>query len=327
MSFLVFVGSFPVWPQSFQPLSHSIGLAEKIVIRGYRGTLRIVPGNSDVLKVEGRKIGKVPFDRWTFQMQKKENVVEILVKGPSEQEDWSKVRSGARIPDFDIKVTAPLKPLEIFWDEGQISVNQWNENLSIQMNHGRIETTRGKGSLVLHLIKGLIRISGHRGSIGIQSFNGRVFTKKTEGTLDIDNHSAVYEVTGHQGTLGLRNYSGSVLVSKARGPVLVRSVSGRIHLENFDGTFNGDLKGGSLDAKVKNLRNFVVKSEQAPVTLTVPRKSGARVSLRSQKGRVIGPAYLQKVRRGLWKERRGRLRGQEQGHIKIVSKYGKIVLK
>ncbi len=326
--FFIFILWFlPGWSQSFQPLTRSIGPTEKIIIRGYRGKLRIVPGHSNVLKVEGKKLGKDSSDQWTFQMEKKENVVEISVKNSLEQKDWEKIRSRDRIPDFEIKVTAPFRPMEIFWDEGQVLVSQWNESLSIQMTHGYIDTKGGKGPLMLQLINGKIKVSDHKGDVGIQSFSGKVFIKKTKGALDIDNHSAIYEVSGHWGTLGLRNYSGSVTTHGTRGSCLAGNINGKIHLNGFEGSFEGDFKGGSLNAKTKSLQNFVVKSEEASVVLKVPRRSGAKVSLQSQKGRIVGPRYLRKIRKGRWLERRGRLKGKDQGHIKIVSKYGEIVLK
>ena len=318
---------FPGWSQSFKPLTHPVDLVEKIVIRGYRGKLQIIPGPSNVLKVEGEKQGKAPPDQWTLQMEKKENILEISMKGSLEQKDWEKIRSGDQNPDFDIKVTAPFKPVEVFWNEGLVSVGRWKESLSVQMTRGNMDVKEGRGLLMLQLIRGRIKVSNHKGDIGIQSFGGRVFVKKTKGTLDIDNHSAVYNVSNHQGVLGLRNYGGSVTARQTRGAFLVRNISGKIRLEGFEGSFEGDFDDGSLNARVKNLQNFVVKGEEASVVLKVPQKSGAKVSLQSRKGRIIGPRYLQKIRRGQWVERRGRLRGKEQGHIKIISKYGEIVLK
>ncbi len=324
---MFFLWFFPGWSQNFQPITHPINLAEKIIIRGYRGKLQIVSGDSDVLKVEGKKMGTNPSDRWTLQMQKKENVVEVLVKSPSEQEDWAKIRSRTSVPDFEIKVTAPLKPMEVFWDEGQVLVNQWKESLSVQMTQGYIEATKGRGVLLLQLIKGRIKVSGHKGNISVQSFKGNVVMKGTEGALDIDNHSAVYEVSNHQGTLDLRNYSGFVTANRTRGPFLVRNINGKLRLSGFDGSFEGDFEGGSLNARMKSVQSFVVKSEDASIFLKVPGKSGAKVSLLSQKGRVVGPSHLEKIRRGRWMERRGQMKGRDQGNIKIVSRYGEIVLK
>ena len=326
--FFIFILWFlPGWSKGFQPLTHSIGPTEKIIVRGYRGKLRIVPGHSNVLKVEGKKLGKDSSDQWTLQMEKKENIVEISVKNSLEQKDWERIRSRDQIPGFEIKVTAPFRPMEIFWDEGQVLVSQWNESLSIQMTRGYIDTKKGKGPLMLQLINGKISVSDHKGDIGIQSFGGKVFIKKTRGNLDIDNHSAVYEISGHRGVLDLRNYSGSVTTHGVRSSFLTRNINGKIYLNGFEGSFEGDFKGGSLDAKTKSLQNFVVKSEEASVILRVPGSSGAKVSLQSQKGRVVGPRHLRKIRKGRWLERRGQLRGKDQGHIKIVSKYGEIVLK
>ena len=179
--FLVFVWSLPLWSQNFQPLSHPIGLADKIIIRGYSGSLKIVPAGSDVLKVEGKILEKAPQGRWTLEMQKKDNTIEVFIKEHLEKDDWLKFRSGQKMAKFDLRVTAPARPMEVFWNWGQVSSQNWKESLSVQMNQGRIESRKGRGPVFFNLIKGVVNISDHQGDIKIQSFNAQVTTKKNQG--------------------------------------------------------------------------------------------------------------------------------------------------
>lgn len=323
---LVFV-SLPVFGQNFEPIVKPIGFAEKIVIRGFKGNLQIVPTDTESLRVEARKTSKGEFDQWTVQFRQKTNVVELIVKGPSEQEDWEQLRANKNIPEFDIKVTAPQKDMEIFWGEGKIVADHWNANMSIQMTDGDMKVTKSKGNLMLHLIKGRLKVAEHQGNIETQTFKGQATIDKTKGSIVVDNHSATYTIDEHNGPLEFRNHSGSLADVKSTGSINIRNVSGVISIKDFSGSLEGDFTKGSLSAKMTNVQNVTVNSEEAAITLDVPEESGAMVSLRSQKGDLRSPDYLEKNEKGLWIEHKGRLKGKEQGNIKILSKYGDIVLK
>ena len=320
---------FPLWAQSSKSFTHSVGSAKKIVIRGYQGKLQIFPGSSDLLKVETKKQGQDSSGPWDFQVKEKGDVLEVSMKDSSstEREDWSKVRSMGRVPGFQMRFTVPKRPIEIFWHEGQVVAHKWKESLNIQMTRGDIELKDGQGPLLLQLVQGRVKISGHKGKVELQSFGGQVSVDRTEGEWKLDNHSSSYKIKGHRGPMSLRNYNGFLDMSKIQGDLVVRNQNGKLRLNGFRGNFEAQIEKGSLQAKVESLGNFTVESEEASVVLNVPEKSGAQVSLRSQKGRVKGPKHLRKIQKGLWEEYRGRLKGQKQGNIKIVSKYGDIVLK
>lgn len=324
-SSLVFFACFS-HAQRFQPIEHPIGTAEKIVIRGFKGQLQIIPAQDDILKVEAQKKGNGDFDRWTFQVKQNQNAVEVFVKGPSEQEDWEKLRAG-QVPPFDMRITAPLRPLEIFWGEGSFSASGWKSNLSLQMTQGAIKVSESMGNLNLQLINGRIAVDKHQGNVDIQSFKGQVVTDETKGAMTLNNHSSIYKLTNHEGPVELRNHSGSVTMNKIKGRSVVKNVSGVVRLLEYSGSFDGDFSKGELRAKVKSLQSFSVISDDAAITLDAPKESGAMVSLRSEKGSLWAPIHLRKTKKGLWTERNGRLKGKEQGNIKIISKYGNIVLK
>lgn len=319
--------SLSAYGQNFEPIVKPIGFAEKIVVRGFKGNLQIVPTESENLRVEARKTNKGDFDQWTVQLRQKSNVVEVVVKGPSEQEDWEQLRNQKNVPEFDIKITAPQKDLEVFWGQGKFVVEQWKSNLSVQMTDGDMRVGQSKGNLMLHLIKGRMKVTEHQGNIETQTFNGQVVLEKTKGMVVIDNHSALYTVDEHNGPLEFRNHSGSLVDNKSSGSLNIKNISGVITIRDFSGSLEGEIGKGSLNAKMTNVQNVVVNSEEAAITLDVPDESGAMVSLRSQKGDLRSPDYLEKNEKGLWIEHKGRLKGKEQGNIKIISKYGNIVLK
>ncbi len=312
--------------QRFTPVVQPIGTAEKIVVKGFKGNLQLVSTESGTLKVEAENKGPAG-NGWTFEVSQNQNSIEIRLKSGSAQQGWDQVRSKTDVPSFDMKITAPRKAIEIFWNEGQVLAESWKSDLNLQMTTGNAKITKGEGDLQVQLLTGRLEISEHLGNISLQTFKGQTLISKTNGALSINNHSARCQFNEHEGPLEIRNHSGSTTLAQIKGNVTVKNVSGAVSLSDFEGSFSGDFSKGALDAKVTRLQNFSVNSGDATVTLDAPKDSGAIVSLRTEKGKLWAPLFLQRLKKGRWQERKGRLKGKEQGNIKIISKYGDIVLK
>ncbi len=323
--FISLLLSLSAWGQRFQPVSQPIGLAEKIVVRGFKGVLQIVPSDTETLTVEAEKKGGG--SGWTYEVRQRQNTVEVRVKGPVEQEAWEKLRGKGKVPTFEMKITAPQRPMEIFWNEGQVFAENWGSNLSLQMTKGKTKFSKGQGNLRIQLIDGQIEVEEQTGNIALQTYKGQVLLTKNKGALSLNNHSALYTLKGHDGPIEYRNHSGTTNLTSITGNVIINNVSGAVRIRDFEGSLQADFKKGSLDAGMKSLQNLNITSDEAAITIDTPKASGAIVQLRSEKGRLWAPIHLRKLKKGRWTERKGRLKGDEQGNIKIVSKYGDIVLK
>ena len=131
----------------------------------------------------------------------------------------------------------------------------------------------------------------------------------------------------HEGPIELTNHSGTSLFDHTKGGALIKNVSGVVRLEAFRGNFQGEFGKGTLVVQADELQNFKVNAHETAVTLQVPEDLGAMVHLRTEKGRLGAPGRLRRSKNGRWTERRGQLKGTLQGNIKIVSKYGDIVIK
>lgn len=326
-SFILLTWMVPAQAMRFQPIIQPLGGAEKIIIRGFKGKLQIVPTHTETLRVDAEKIRGSAFDRSEVRVERVDSSLQVVVKGASTSEDWDNLRRNEKVAEFSIKVTIPARKLEIFWHEGQVVGQGLDNDLNIQMTKGDVKVTGSKGKLMVQLIDGRIKVSEHSGNIGIQSFKGQTTIDKTKGEISTNNYSARFKVTDHSGPIEFINHSGSVALSDIKGAVTARNVSGVMSLKDFAGSFAGEFQKGALSAKLKELQSFVVNSHEATIELNTPKESGATVSLRSEKGRMRVPVFLGKLRKGRWTERRGRLKGKEQGNIKIISKYGDIVLK
>ena len=314
--------------QVYQPIEQPLGVTERVVIRGYRGKLQIVSNSADTLKVETQKMDSgSQFNQWKIELEQNGTTTQILVKGPSEQEDWNHLRTGSQLPQFHMKVSMPPKPVEVFWAEGEILVDQWNANLSLQMNKGTIQIQKGQGMVKAQLLEGDLQILQRKGSVEAQIFKGQMTAKGIEGSLRLDNFGALCRISDHKGPIDIHNHSGKLNLDNIEGGTSFENVSGAISLSQLAGSLEGNFVKGSLTAHLSSLQNINITSQDAAISIDAPKDSGAQVRLRSEKGDIWGPSFLHKSRKGLWVERKGRLKGKQQGSIKIVSKYGNIVLK
>ncbi len=309
-----------------QSLIKPLNQAEKVVVRGFKGRLQIVPITGESVRVEAQK-KEGTLAVWSVVLVDKGNILEVAVRGNSDKEDWEAVRLKKNLPHFDIKVYAPPKKLEVFWAEGQIVVSDFKSDLNIQLSEGDISITDGQGSMGLQMTSGRLKVSDHQGNIDLQTFHGQSHLENIKGSLSVNNHSASYKVLKHKGPIQIVNHSGSVVLDEPVGPIKIKNVSGVMNIKEFDGSLEGEFTRGTLNATAKSVQNFNVNSEEAVIVFEAPKESAAVASLRSEKGHLKGPPYFGKIRKGLWTELRGQLKGKEQGSIKIVSKYGDVVLK
>ena len=316
--------------QKFQPVKVPLEADDRIVVRGYEGDVQIIPTPSQELRVEAqREKSQGVFDSWNFQVRKKKSQVEVIVKGRAEQEDWNKVRSGKR-PSFRLKIFAPARPLELSWHKGVITAKDSVASITAQLTEGKFISENGKGTLSVQLINGSMSIKKHTGNLNLQSYKGSVSLSQTKGVLRVDNHTSRYTVNEHQGSAEINNYSGPVAIEAMEGALTLYNQSGVVSVLEHSGSIKGETSKGSLTAKAKRLQDFVVTSGSGLVNLKLPKDSGAFVRLRSEKGELQAykySNYLQKIRKGLWTELKGQLRGEGQGQVKIFSKYGNIVLR
>lgn len=325
LCFFILLMSSTAFGQRFQPVIKPIGLTEKIIIRGYKGKLQVVPTDSDTVKVDAKASGKN--SGWTFQVRQKQNMMEIVVVGPTGSMNWEEVRNRKGIPDIEMKVIAPHRPLEVFWDQGEFYAEKLKSNLNLQMTTGKARIADSEGRLLLQMIKGQVQVKGHQGNIDLQSFKGRTILEKTKGAITLNNHSAIYSISDHQGPIDMVNHSGRMVVKGVKGSTVAKNVSGVMSLSGLEGSLSGQFEKGALEARFKSLENVTINSDEAAITIDAPKESGARVDLRSEKGHMRAPIHIGKNRKGRWTHRKGRLKGKEQGNIKIISKYGNIVLK
>lgn len=310
--------------------THSLDDVDRVVVRAYAGQLQVVPSSGPEMQVQIRRKGGVSTGQHNlYQIQEKDRTLEIRLTGASETDAWTQVLSSQTkpSPEYEMKLSLPPQKLEIFWHQGLVFIDKFKGDVAAQVSQGDIKAQNSEGQLSLQLIKGRLQVNDHKGPMDIQTFQGQTQIKNTAGLLSLDNFSADVNITGHKGSFEFKNHSGAVIATKVQGALTIKNVSGTLTVTDVDGSLKGEMGSGRLTAKFQTLQNFSLQNESGTISLQVPKTSGALVSVRSQKGQIYVPPYLGKRVRGQWTERSGQLRGSEQGNIKILSKYGDVVLK
>lgn len=299
---------------------------EKIVVRGFKGRLQVIPSATDVVRADFQRQSGTGA-QWRLEWVERSPVLELTVRSQNDSIDWERVQKRAEWPQFDIKLSVPAKKTEIFWGEGQVVIQNLKQDISVQMNEGDLSLTQHEGAAVVSLLKGRLKVAGTKGQLEIQSFQGQVQLENTQGAMTINNYSAAYRMENHQGPLQWINHSGNLVSKDLRGAVKIFNSSGMMSFKDLSGSIEGELKRGALSAQLKSVQTVSLTSDEAAIQLETPKESSALVSMRSEKGHLKAPPYFGKLQKGQWTELRGQLKGKEQGNIKIISKYGDIVLK
>ena len=315
---------FPVasWGQVFK-FSSPMEWTQKWVVRGGRGSLKIQPGSQ--LDIWARREKSRGDSDWKVELQKKDRYVEIRVRGPSSAQDWEKIQNQiGLIPAFEMVLKLPQKPVEIFWPQGSVSVENWSAPMNVQVNKGRVYLSKGRGDSSIQILDGTLRVEDHRGPLNLQTYKGQVFLKKIEGSLRVQNQMSSYKVSQFQGTGIFKNHVGNLSLSDVQGAMNLSSFGGFIVIRHLSGDFLGKINETSLKLQPSPLGKVEVHSKRGQVVLGVPKNSGASLKIRSLKSRVKTPSYLRRLKKGSWIEWTGRFKGKEKGSIEIVSEYGEV---
>jgi|GEM_PF-4419650 len=313
--------------QSFPAVEQVLADDDRIVVRGFKGSVSFSGTGGGALKVEGlRPKSKNPYDQWSVTLKKQGKDAVIAVKGPSELEDWAKIGEG-KVPTFSLKISGPPRKVFVSWQEGSVDFKNWQQDVTVNTTKSSITTSGTKGALNLQSLNGTIKVAEHEGTMNLQARTGSMSVTNGSGPLTVSNLSASVRLLGHKGPVDLQTYRGGFSSQDGEGDIVFDSAAGALVVTGHTGSLRGVSKSGAISVKGKVIQDFNVTTDSGSVTLDLPKSAGAYVSIRSERGKLRGAPNFAKVRKGRWTELKGKLKGKDQGQVKIVSKYGDIVVK
>ena len=263
-------------------------------------------------------------DTLSFTVKHEGTAVVIESKPPDSKVGWlALLKSPGPTLEFDLNAQAV--PVEVLDREGQVTLQSWNQPASISMVTGSIHTSGTEGALKLQLQRGDIRLEKHRGQAEVDSYGAKLVIQEMEGDLDLTNFGGESALTGVHGHVGVQIHAGSLGLNKSSGSLEFLNGRGGLNIQGFDGPIHGQTDQGTVVAVIEGETEVNIESNQGPVTVHLPSKSGASVHLESEEGLLAAPEPIRIVNAASRRTANGRLAGTgPKGTVAVKSKSGAI---
>lgn len=318
----------------FKPLSVEVKPEDRYLVRGFKGKISISAQKSDRLTVTLKQVQpsqissdmKEVVDEWLFSVQKRENIIEVLVRSPHSKASWEKTLQNQVMPSFEMQISGPPKALDLALRDGTLKIDNWSAPLKIYAQKGSVTINGGEGELTLGIQEGQVNLNARKGSTSIDSYAAKISSRSGEGGLRVVNFSGNTNIEAHQGAVDLNGYQGEFDVSKGRGRVDFDVDRSTVKINGRSGDIRGQSGQGALIATTSGQAEVRVTTKEGNVSLNMAG-SGAQVNIGTEEGQIYAPNYLRLSRLPTMKLMQGRLRGKESGQVYVRSESGSIRLR
>ncbi|MCB0364857.1 MAG: DUF4097 family beta strand repeat protein [Bdellovibrionaceae bacterium] len=321
----------------YKPLAMEVQKGDRLVIQGFEGRVKLVGNNRNNAKdivinlkqdnpANMSAEGKAVLDEWLFSLQRKGEVIEVAIRSPQSKQVWSKLLMSGGMPQFYMEISAPPIPAEVTWRKGTVSIENWNDTLSVHVLEGETRVVGGKGEAQVVHQDGTLVLSGREGNVSVESFKGTLTVAKVKGKLDVENFSGTSRISDVDGQLNVTSTSGTMKISDSKGRLDFHNLRANLVIDDFSGELRGRNGAGSVSASVKGEADVRIHSKEGGVSLRLPN-SAARVNLGTAEGNMALPNYLHVSRLPNLRWVRGRLRGDVKGSVYVRTNEGNIRLR
>lgn len=127
-----------------------------------------------------------------------------------------------------------------------------------------------------------ITVDGVRGEISAQSVEGDLTVKRAGGNVSLNTVNGDIALDGGRGSVRIHGVSGDVRVTGAHADLSVETIDGDVTLRGIDAanvdasTVDGDIR---YDGTIQDNGEYHLQSHDGDVTVTVPPKTNATVSV------------------------------------------------
>jgi lia operon protein LiaG len=211
----------------------------------------------------------------------------------------------------DIRILVPKgKKVAVKWGHGQGTISSVDGAVALDAAHMPVTVTDMKGPLSVDIGSGEVIVRGASGSVAIDTGSGEVFLKGLRGgPISVDTGSG--EVRGEDLD------SEPVAISTGSGEIrLVDVHSDTVTLDSGSGEIAVELNG--------SLRNLVVDTGSGDVSVSIPKGTGAELSVETGSG-GIETNLMMETRYRKRNELVGRI-GNGGGSIRIETGSGTVTL-
>jgi hypothetical protein len=263
-------------------------------------------------------------DTLSFTVKHEGAALVIESKPPDSKQGWVAMLKSPG-PELEFDINAQSVPVEVMEREGQVFLQSWNQPASISVVTGLIHTSSTEGALKVQLQRGDIRVEKHHGQAEVDSYGAKLVVQDMEGDLDLTNFGGESSLTGIHGHVGVQIHAGSLGLAKSSGSLEFLNGRGSLNVQGFDGPIHGQTDQGIVVAAVEGETEVNIESNQGPVTVHLPAKSGALIHLESEEGALAAPEPVRIVNAASRRTANGRLAGTgAKGSVAVKSKSGAI---
>ena len=317
----------------FKPMMIEVKPQGRYLIRGFKGKITFIgKPNSKALKVTLRQIQpsqvssdmKDIMDEWMFSVQRRENVLEAVVKPPHGKSSLAKTLQTQQMPSFEMLLEGPPQPLEMALREGSVRIEGWTSSLKLFGQKANVTLKKTEGDFQIAVHEGSVAVVDHKGKMAIESYSSKISVKESEGPLSIMNFAGSTSIDSHGGPLELNGYQGAFAVNKGRGRIDFDVDRASLKIAARDGDLRGKSMQGPVTASLTGEAEVRITTTEGNVSLSL--NSGAQVNVGTDDGQIYAPNYL-RVSRGSTKTVHGRLSGKGSGNVYVRSQSGSIRLR
>lgn len=311
-SFFCFSIYFFSYLVNASPISLDVKEADRLVVKGTVGDLQIITGGSGT----------------TIQAEVKSSQQVRLVPIKKDNEVILEVEHSSGVSqDAKLVVRSLSRPVEIYWDKGSVSINDWKNSIHFSGKNAKYNLANINGSVRGHLYQGQVNLTNFKGSAHLASFKAGILVNGGEGPLKIENFSGESKISNLNSDVEIIQQSGVAYLNSLKGSINIDNGEGDLDVDKFSGVIKGKNSKGVIKLKVLQADRIEIKSDAGKIDCILPEKAGHRVYLKSETGIVQAPEYLSMTRQDKGKTVKGELRGSSEGAIKIVSNTGNINLR
>jgi DUF4097 and DUF4098 domain-containing protein YvlB len=298
---------------------------DRIQIRGYHGSVFYTVDETakDISVQVTHEIATSHADDWQFNFKREGNIIFITIDGPISKSTWSEVLATNTMPNFNLRLSGPSRPMDINWYQGDLTINQLQADLRVTAIKAKITTVGGQGELNIATQEGSVIVRERKGAARIDTYLAKVDNDNVEGQLDVHNFTGDTDIQNAQGDVAISTYKGPTKVAGGKGKLDFKNGNSPLRIEKFQGELRGRSAQGSVYAEVQGEADVRVESAEGPIDLRLPA-SGAWVNVGTNEGSMAVPGFLKATRLPSQQIRSGRLRGSQGGSVFIRTTSGDI---
>lgn len=284
------------------------GKAPRILIENARGDARVMGGDGEEVKVNGRTMVRALSEGEAAELAKK-CPLELVKQGDVYVIRTNQERISSRNTRIssDIEITVPrgatvegrgrYGDFEVSDITGSVTIDSDNAGVRVSNIGGNVKVQKRRGDIVRAMnVKGSVEISGRGGDVDLESIEGPVTVNgEFFGDLQFRRLSKPLRFESSQTELRVARTPGEVSVARGHlsanmitGPVFLRAKSKDVEVSNFTDTMEVALDRGDITVHpgAGPLARMTLRTKAGDVELYVPPSAKFQVKAETRRGEI-----------------------------------------